>query len=131
MIRVHVINPLFNNYIKKVINIVKEKLTILNVGVKIGGETISMRRFTDDIVVMTENEGGIQRAVDEINEMLRSEMKINGAKTKILVCARDPKIKANVFINSRKLEQVEKMIHLGSMITSDSKSIRNLKNVHH
>lgn len=35
-------------------------------------------------------------AVDEINKMLKtSEMKINSIKKKILVCARDPKIKAD------------------------------------
>jgi len=36
-----------------------------------------------------------------------SEMKINSAKTKILVCARNLKIKADVYINSQKLEQVD------------------------
>lgn len=67
----------------------------LTIRIKLGGETISMIRFVDDIVVIAGSEGNIQRAVDEINKMLRTlEMKINNAKTKILVCARDPKIKA-------------------------------------
>lgn len=39
--------PLFNCYIEKVINTVKAKLTRLN----IGGEIVSMIRFSDDIVV--------------------------------------------------------------------------------
>jgi len=48
-------------------------------------------------VVITESEGDIQRAVEEMDEMLKtSEMKINSTKMKILVCARDPKVKANI-----------------------------------
>jgi len=48
-------------------------------------------------VVIAKIEGDIQRAVDELNKVLTtSEMKINSAKTKILVCGRDPKIKADV-----------------------------------
>lgn len=37
-----------------------------------------------------------------------SEMKINSAKMKILVCARDPKIKTDVYIDSQKLEKIDK-----------------------
>lgn len=60
-----------------------------------------MIRFTDEIVMITENKGDIQRAVEEINEMLRiSEMEINSTKRKILVYARDPKIKSDVCIDN-------------------------------
>ena len=45
-------------------------------------------------MVILESEGYIQRAVEDMDEMLRTtEMKINSTKTKILVCARDPKKK--------------------------------------
>ncbi|KAF0767756.1 Reverse transcriptase domain-containing protein [Aphis craccivora] len=51
-----------------------------------------MIRFADDIVVIAKGEGDIQRVVEEMDEMIRTtEMKINSTKTKILVCARDPK----------------------------------------
>jgi len=104
--------PLFNYYIEKVINIVKAKLTRLNIGIKMGGEIVSMIRFADNIVVVAESEGDIQRAVDEMDEMLRtSEMKINCTKTKILVCTRNPKVKAEVYIGDQKLEQVEEMVY--------------------
>jgi len=90
---------------------VKAKLTRLNIGIKIGGEIVSMIRFAHDIVVIAESEGDIQRAVEEMDEMLRtSEMKINNTKTKILVCARDPKVKAEVYLGRQKLEQVEEML---------------------
>jgi len=50
-------------------------------------------------------------------------MKINSAKTKILICTRDPKLKADVYINCQKLDQVDEMVYLGSKITSDGDSI--------
>jgi len=60
-----------------------------------------MIRFADDIVVIAESEGDIQCVVEEMDEMIRtSEMKINSTKTKILFCARDPKVKADVYIGS-------------------------------
>jgi len=87
-----------------------------------------MIRFTDNIVVIAEGEGDVQFTVDEMTEMLRtSDMKINNAKTKILICASDPKIKADVYIDSQKLDQVDKMVYLGSKITFDGKSIREIK----
>jgi len=49
--------PFFNCYIEKVINIVKTKLTRLNIGIRIGGEIVSMIRFADDIVIIAESEG--------------------------------------------------------------------------
>jgi len=43
------------------INILKAKLTRQQIGVKIEEETISMIRFADDIVIITENEGDEQK----------------------------------------------------------------------
>jgi len=72
-----------------------------------------MIRFADDIMVIAECERDMQRAVEEMDEMIRtSEMKINSTKTKILVCARDPKVKADVYIGRQKLEQLEEMLYL-------------------
>jgi len=67
-----------------------------------------MIRFADDIVVIAKSEGNVRRAVEEM--VRTSEMKINSAKTKILVCARYPKVKTDVYIGSQKLEQVEEMV---------------------
>lgn len=95
--------PLFNCYIEKTINKVKARLTTLNIGIKIEGQNVSMIKFSDDIVMIAESEGNIQRAVDDLTEMFRiSEMKINIKKTKILACAKNPKIKAD--IDSKELE---------------------------
>lgn len=72
-------------------NIVKANLSRINIGIKIDGEIVPMIWFADDIVVIVKSDDDIQRGV---YEMLRtSEIKINSAKTKILVCAGDSKIK--------------------------------------
>jgi len=56
-----------------------------------------MIQFADDIVVISESEDDIQRAVEEMNEILRiSEFKINSTKTKIIVCAKNPRVKADI-----------------------------------
>lgn len=47
-----------------------EKLLRLNIGMKIGEEIVSMIRFADNIVMIAESEGNIQRAVDEMNEIM-------------------------------------------------------------
>lgn len=52
-----------------------------------------------------------------MNEVLTtSEMKINNLKPKVLVCARDSKIKANVYIEGQKLEQVDEMVYIGRIL---------------
>lgn len=53
-------------------------------------------------------------------------MKTNIAKIKILVYARDPLIKAEVYIDSQKLDKDHKMVYLWSKIKSDDKSIREI-----
>lgn len=63
----------------------KVKLARINIGIRIYRETVLMIRFADDIIVTAESECGIQRIVDEMDEMLRAvKMKINSAKTKFV-----------------------------------------------
>jgi len=49
---------------EKVRNLLKPKLIKLNIGIKIGGEIVSMIRFADDIVAMAKSEGGMQNSVN-------------------------------------------------------------------
>lgn len=66
-----------------------------------------MIRITNYIVIIAEIKGDIQYVVDEINKMFRP-LKI---KIKSLVCARDCLIKADVYINDQKLNQVHAMVY--------------------
>lgn len=60
-----------------------------------------MVHFAVDIVVIAKSEGDIEReegTSDKTQVLTTSEIKINSAKTNILVCTRDPKIKADVYL---------------------------------
>lgn len=86
----YVITLTFYLLYRKFISIAK--LTRLNIGTEIGGETVSMIWFEDDKVVIAESDDDIQRTVNEMNERFKtSEMKINNTKTKMFLCARDLK----------------------------------------
>lgn len=62
-------------------NIVIVKLTRQTIRIKIREETISMIYFTDDIVIITESERDVQRAINEMEGILRTfKMKINLCK---------------------------------------------------
>lgn len=60
MILIHLI-------IEKVINELKVKLATVNIGIEIGGETVSMIKFAGDIVVIAMSEGNTQYAVNEMH----------------------------------------------------------------
>jgi hypothetical protein len=65
------LSPLsFNCYAEKIINLVKTKFIRLQIWFRIGGETIFMIRFADDLVIITESEGNLWRAINEIAQTL-------------------------------------------------------------
>lgn len=57
---------LFNCYVKKSINKVKEKLNRIRIGVKVGGISIPKFRFADNIILLAETEHNLQRALIRI-----------------------------------------------------------------
>jgi len=54
-------------------------------------------------------------------------MHINSGKTKILVCAREPTINANIYLENQLISQVISFKYLGSLITSDGRSSQEIK----
>jgi len=53
-------------------NIVKENLTQPRIGIKFGGEIISIECLAGDIVIINESEGDTHRTTDEIDGALRT-----------------------------------------------------------
>lgn len=92
----------------------KSKLNILRIGTKIEEEI--MIRFADDIALMIETEGVIQRAIDEMEGLLNTfKININKNKIKILVCTRKSQdIIFEVYLDNHKLNQIEECSYLGS-----------------
>jgi len=117
---------LFNLYVQEAINRVRE---LTQVGIKIQGENVDMLRFADDIAVLTENEEDLQNILTVMNSIFREEynMKINKAKTKILVCSRNEAARPNIKLDGEALKVVDEYKYLGSTITNDGRCVKEIK----
>ena len=114
---------IFNVYIEKAINEIKEKAP----GISIHGERISMLRFADDIAVVAETEGDLKKVLTNMERtMARYKLKINKKKTKILVCSRKEEKRTNIKLGKEKLEEVKEFCYLGSRVTSDGRSKKEI-----
>jgi hypothetical protein len=78
---------LFNIYVKKPINEIKETLTREKIGVIVGGELVSFLRFADDIALVASSENDLKRALEEIARCFHNyHLQINWNKTKVIMC---------------------------------------------
>ncbi|KAI5718650.1 hypothetical protein M8J77_024598 [Diaphorina citri] len=119
---------LFNVYVQEAINHIKEDT---NVGIKIHGEKIDMLRFADDIAIITENENDLQRILERMNTIMKTKynMRMNRTKTKVLVCSRNTEEQRPrpILIENEYIEIVKEYKYLGSLITSDGTSKKEIK----
>ena len=122
------LSPLiFNLYIEDAINMLKDKIEF---GINIQGKNISMLRFADDIAVLANSESELEIALNEMETVLAQGygMKINKSKTEILVCSKKEKrTKINIKLGGDKLKEVANFCYLGSQITQDGRSCRDIK----
>jgi len=79
-----------------------------------------MQRFTDDIVIMAQDEINLERALESLDDILKSnyKMKINRKKTEVMVCSKDPE-NINIKMDEDALKQVPKFKYLDSIFTED------------
>ena len=97
-------------------------------GVNMGGHNINNIRFADDTGLIAGSQKDLQNLLNIINE--RSEkfgMKINTAKTEVMIMNNWDNEKAEIMLNGVKLKQVEKFKYLGSWITSDGSCSTDIK----
>ena len=93
----------------------------------IHGEKISMLRFADDIAVTAETEKDLKNILVNMGRVMgKYQLKINTKKTKILVCSRREEVKTNIKIGKQKLVEVDEFCYLGSRITSDGRSKKEI-----
>jgi hypothetical protein len=89
-----------------------------------------MLKFADDIALITDNEEdpNLQNILEIMNSIMKNEynMKINKAKTKVLVCSRNEGIQTQIALDGDTLEQVNMYKHLESTITEDGRSTREI-----
>ena len=112
---------LFNIHIAQAINECKEYCT----GITVNGVRIQILRSEDDIVIIAQDEINLGRALESIDDILKSnyKMKINRKKkkTEVTVCSKDFE-NINIKMDDNALRQVPNFKYLGSIITKDGKN---------
>ena len=98
-------------------------------GVTVGGININNLRYADDTVLPTCNEKDLQNIVTAVNDKgMRYGMEMNVMKTKTMLISRSKQTsKINISIEGNPIEQVEKMVYLGHIITETGKSDTEIK----
>ena len=82
-----------------------------------------MLRFADYIAIIVQDEINLKRALESLDDILKSnyKMKINRKKIDVMVCSKDIK-NINNKMDDNALGQVPKFKYQGSIITEDGKN---------
>ena len=89
-----------------------------------GGEEYSNLRYADDTVLIAESKEELQRLVDEVKDRsLVKGLKMNVKNTKTMVIRRNVEevCKVEISVDGKILEQVDKYIYLGHIITEEGR----------
>ncbi|GFO08712.1 endonuclease-reverse transcriptase [Plakobranchus ocellatus] len=97
-------------------------------GIKVGGQTIKNLRYADDTVLIAENKEDLQKLLNIVEEGSRKKgLELNSKKTEVMVISRKQESpKCDIFINEVKLKQTEKFKYLGTIISNDGKTNREI-----
>lgn len=90
-----------------------------------------MLSYADDIAIITDKKEDLETMLNEMERILKDQygMKINKKKTKVMVCGnQDPNEALNIQINEEELSQLSEFKYLGSKITADGRSKRDIMN---
>ena len=120
-----VLSPsLFNLYTEKIFREIEDME-----GVNVGGHIINNLRYADDTSLLALEEQKLQNLLNTVNDKGKLYgMEINVKKTKSMVASKKqetPKVSIN--LDGTAIEQVEKMVYLGSITTEDGKSEMEIK----
>ena len=91
-------------------------------GIKIGGKLVAAVRYADDQAMISNTNAGLQRIMNDAGKDYG--MKINIKKTKLIRISKQP---GKVVIDGYQIEQVSSFCYLGSIITEDGRSEKEIK----
>jgi len=77
---------------------------------------IQMLRFADDIAIVAQDEINLKRALESLDNILKSNYKMKINRKKVTVCFKDFE-NINIKMDDNALKQVSKFKCLGSVIT--------------
>ena len=92
-------------------------------------QRVNNLRYADDTALLTGNEKELSELTRKINEGGKQfGMKIDIKKTKAMVVSKQPHLpKINVAIDGQHIEQITSHMYLGSLITEDVRSEKEIK----
>lgn len=115
---------LFNLYAEVIMR--KINLDEQNIGVKIGGRTISNLRYADDTTLMAESEKDLKKLILKLKEESEKVgLHLNIKKTKIMTNAENKEVR--ITINNEGVEVVDSFIFLGSLVKHDGGSTAEIR----
>ena len=94
-----------------------------------GRHRLQQSKYADDTALLAGNERELSELINKINEVGKQfGMKINIKKTKEMVVSKKPNSpKINIAIDGEQIEQVTSYMYLGSLITDDGRSEKEIK----
>ena len=106
----------------------KEAMEEVEEGVRMGGHRIEAVRFADDQAMAASTADGLQNIMTKLNEVVeRYKMRINKNKTKVMKIGKGEQEQLQIEIGGNILEQVHQFKYLGSMITEDGRSEKEVR----
>lgn len=106
---------------------IQQATKAVEAGVYISGQLANNLRFADDIDLIAESPEQLQELTDKVNESSkRFGLKINVSKTKVMTIGKSHK-ELNINLEHDKLEQVTEFVYLGSLVSEDGESRRDIQ----
>ena len=96
---------------------------------KVSGHSISDIQYADDTVLISDDEQNFQETIVTLkNESEVRGLNINKQKTNLMVFSKSRNVPTcNIYLGNEKIKQVQEFEYLGSIITSDVKSDKDIK----
>lgn len=109
-------------------SMMREAMDGIEEGVKVGGRLVKDVRFADDQGVAADNNAGLQRLMNGIQEEAdRYGMRVNVKKTKTMVISKEGSKEVKIDLEGHRVEQVRRFKYLGSIISEDARCSDEVK----
>ena len=98
-------------------------------GINIHGQNINNLRYADETALMANKPENLQKVVTKVKEVSsKGGLDMNVKKTKTMINSKEPKgKKVEIKVNGETLEQVDTFKYLGTQITDDLKTDKELE----
>ena len=124
-----IISPLLFNFYTE--HIMRES-KLENKGIQIGGRQVNNLRYAEDTVPLAGNVEELQNMITKVKETIEKYgLRLNAKKTKVMVVKKRAKLGqltgVNIQIEGQCIEEVDRFVYLGSMITNKMRNINEIK----